>query len=162
MAHLDDAYAWERSRRDPFDVVLIDFPEPTIYSIGKLYSLGFYPNLRRILAPGGALSVQSGAPYVAPQSFAVIGATLAVAGFAVRPYHAYGPSFGDWGFTLAGDAASLPPKAFPRDLRYLDAREERTLFDFPRDMLANSPGINRLDKQLLVRTFTSEWRRYGD
>ena len=157
-----DAYAWVRSRRDPFDVVLIDFPDPTNYSIGKLYSLGFYRNLRRILAPGGALSVQSGAPYVAPQSFAMIGATLAEAGFAVRPYHAYVPSFGDWGFTLAGDAASNPPKAFPQDLRYIDAREERTLFDFPRDMLAKAPGINRLDNQLLVRTFTSEWRRYGD
>ena len=158
-----DAYVWVRDNRETFDVVLVDFPDPTNYSIGKLYSVGFYRYLRRIVAPQGIVAVQSTAPYIAPRAFAMVGDTLAAAGFETRPYHVYVPSFGDWGFTLAGAPAQGDPvQPFPEDLRFLNAEAEETIYSFPPDMLASAGEVNRLDNQALVRTFTEEWRLYGE
>lgn len=157
-----DAFTWARDASEVFDVILVDLPDPTNYSIGRLYSLAFYRNLGAILAPGGVMSVQSTAPYVSTQSFAMIGATLSAAGFATQGYHTYVPSFGDWGFTLATRTA-LPKLAnLPADLRYFTAREEARMREFPADMQAAAPGVNRLENQALVRLFTREWRAYGD
>ena len=157
-----DAYTWVRDAQARFDVVVVDFPDPTNYSIGKLYSLGFYRNLKHLVAPGGIVAVQSTAPFVAPRSFAMIGATLAKAGFEVRPYHAYVPSFGDWGFTLAAPGEIPDAVSLPGSLRYLTAEGERSMFYFAPDMIAAAPAINLLENQALVRTFLDEWRRYGD
>lgn len=156
-----DAFTWVRDTDQQFDVVLVDFPDPTNYSIGKLYSLEFYKSMRRVIAPGGVVTIQSTAPLVASQSFAMISATLEAAGFRTRSYHTYVPSFGDWGFTLAslgpvGELGSLPD-----DLRYLTPEEELRMYSFAPDMLAEAPDINRLENQALVRLFTEEWRRYG-
>lgn len=157
-----DAYTWVRDSREIFDVVIVDFPDPTNYSIGKLYSLGFYRYLGRIVAPDGLVAVQSTAPYIAPQAFAMIGDTLSAAGFETRPYHVYVPSFGDWGFTLAGKKAPGELAApLPEDLRFLTPEAEKTMYSFAPDMLASAETINRLENQALVRTFTAEWRRYG-
>ncbi|MFX7329379.1 hypothetical protein ABTI69_21550, partial [Acinetobacter baumannii] len=45
------------------------------------------------------------------------------------------PSFGDWGFIIAGrDAGYRPPLALPAGLRHLDAPTLAQMFDFPPDM----------------------------
>lgn len=157
-----DAFTWARDTDQVFDVILVDLPDPTNYSIGRLYSVEFYRNLGALLAPGGIMSVQSTAPYVSTQSFAMIGATLAGAGFVTQPYHTYVPSFGDWGFTLA--AHTVPGKLgdLPDGLRYFSPGQEAQMRAFPADMQADAPGLNRLENQALVRLFTREWRAYGD
>ncbi|MGB3471141.1 MAG: polyamine aminopropyltransferase [Erythrobacter sp.] len=157
-----DAFAWARDSDRQFDVILVDLPDPTNYSIGRLYSLEFYRNLGALLGPGGIMAVQSTAPYVSTKSFAMIGETLRAAGFAVRPYHAYVPSFGDWGFTLAARSAFGDLGALPQNLRYFTPREEARMSVFPVDMQAKGVGVNRLDNQALVQLFTSEWRAFGD
>ncbi len=157
-----DAFTWVRDATRAFDVILVDLPDPTNYSIGRLYSLEFYRNLGALLSPKGVMSVQSTAPYVSTQSFAMIGATLKAAGFTTQPYHTYVPSFGDWGFTLAGRSALAEISVLPDGLRYFTAQEEDRMREFPRDMRASSPGVNRLENQALVRLFTREWRAYGD
>ncbi|HHG85378.1 MAG TPA: polyamine aminopropyltransferase, partial [Bacteroidetes bacterium] len=48
-----DAFAWIREQKDTYDFIAVDFPDPVNFSVGKLYSLRFYRELRRILAPGG-------------------------------------------------------------------------------------------------------------
>ncbi|WP_265564057.1 polyamine aminopropyltransferase [Sphingomicrobium arenosum] len=159
-----DAFTWVRDEPSRFDVVIIDLPDPTNHSIGKLYSRTFYRGIARLLAPGGVASVQSGSAYVTPQSFAMVGATLEAAGLPVRPFHVYVPSFGEWGFHLAGAPAAIHRKLLfiPDDLRFLTEEGEARLYDFAPDMRAEPPGINRLDNQALVRLFTREWRRYGE
>jgi spermidine synthase len=157
-----DAFQWVRDADERFDVVIVDLPDPTNYSIGRLYSFAFYSNLRALIAKDGMLSIQSTAPYVAKESFAMIGATIRAAGFNTRPYHAYVPSFGDWGFTLASPAPIGSLGELPTGLRYYSQEEEARMFSFPRDMVANTSEVNRLSNQALVRRFTSEWRRYGN
>ncbi|MEL7320201.1 MAG: polyamine aminopropyltransferase, partial [Pseudomonadota bacterium] len=157
-----DAFTWARDTDRQFDVILVDLPDPTNYSIGRLYSLTFYRNLGALLAPQGIMSVQSTAPYVSTQSYAMIGATLKAAGFETQGYHTYVPSFGDWGYTLASRSGFGAIGDLPEDLRYFTPREEQRMREFPADMRADAPDINRLENQALVRLFTSEWRAYGD
>ncbi|MEE4289239.1 MAG: polyamine aminopropyltransferase [Erythrobacter sp.] len=157
-----DAFTWSRDADRRFDVILVDLPDPTNYSIGRLYSVEFYRNLGALLAPGGVMSVQSTAPYVATRSFRMIGLTLAEAGFTIQPYHAYVPSFGDWGFTLAARAPIGNVGELPRHLRYYSAAEDKRMQQFPADMQAEVGIVNRLENQALVRMFMLEWRAFGD
>lgn len=155
-----DGFRWVREDDGLYDAIVIDFPDPTDFSLGKLYTTSFYRALRNRLAPGGMVSVQSGSPYVAPRAFWTVAATLEAAGFETRPYHAYVPSFGEWGFILASpggvpDEADILPGG-----RFVTASSEPALFEFPPDMAPVAAEPNRLDNQLLVRTFASEWRRY--
>jgi len=157
-----DAFTWARDADRAFDVILVDLPDPTNYSIGRLYSLEFYRNLGALLAPQGLMNVQSTAPYVSTQSFAMIGATLSAAGFETRPYHTYVPSFGDWGFTLAARRPVGAVTDLPEGLRYYSALQDDRMGEFANDMVAVAPTINRLENQALVQLFTKEWRAYGD
>ena len=65
--------------------------------------------MARHLAENGYMVIQSTSPYFAPRSFWSVDATLKEAGLHTWPYHAYVPSFGDWGFILAGKRRDYTP-----------------------------------------------------
>ncbi len=155
-----DGFRWVRESDERFDAILIDFPDPTSFSLGKLYTTTFYRSLRQRLAPGGVVSVLSGTPSVSPQAYWTIATTLEAAGFAIRPYHAYVPSFGEWGFILAAEGEVPAQSAILPGGRFVTQATEAAMFDFPPDMARRDAEPNRLDNQLLVRTFADEWRRY--
>ena len=52
-----------------FDVIVVDFPDPTNFSIGKLYTNSFYALLDKRLAASGYAVVQTTSPLVARKSF---------------------------------------------------------------------------------------------
>ena len=156
----DDAFRWVRRQTAQYDAIIIDFPDPTEFSLGKLYTESFYHEVARLLAPHGMMTVQSTSPLVAPQSYWTVATTLEATGLIAKGYHAYVPSFGEWGFTLAAhlpvsDAVSLPSK-----LRFLTPTAERAMFEFPPDMARRPTPVNRLDNQALVRSFSREWDHY--
>ncbi len=153
-----DAFRWLESAEDTFDFIVVDFPDPNNYSLGKLYTAPFYRLAARRLSAQGQIVVQSTSPLFARKSFWSIVATLQRAGLATRPYHLYVPSFGEWGFVLAGPAPWTAPAALPGGLRYLTAAEVPRLFDFPLDMQPVPAEPNRLNDQALVRYYEDEWR----
>jgi len=156
-----DAMVWFGEARDEFDVILLDFPDPSNFSIGKLYSERFYRRTRARLAAGGTLGVQSTSPFFARRAFWCVVTTLRRAGFVTRPYHAFVPSFGEWGFVLAKLEAFDPPLALPAlGLRFLTNDTLPGLFDFPPDMAEVETRANRLNNQALVAYYVSEWRRF--
>ncbi|MBX3168698.1 MAG: polyamine aminopropyltransferase [Candidatus Eremiobacteraeota bacterium] len=160
-----DAFVWVSEPREaPFDAILVDFPDPSNYAVGKLYTKTFYQRLHPLLAPGGALSVQCTSPLFARRSYWCIVETIRAAGWQVSPYHLYVPSFGEWGFTLATREAPPHPEArrLPRDLRYLDAAALPDMFLFPADMAALPSPVNRLFDQVLVRYYEQDWRSIVD
>lgn len=155
-----DAFSWIRRAHGPYDVIIVDFPDPTEFALGKLYTESFYREVARILGPDGVMTVQSTSPLIAPRSYWTVASTLEAAGLSVRGYHAYVPSFGEWGFTLAGHG-SLPKTAeLPPGLRFLTAESEPLMFQFPPDMARRPTPVNRLDNQALVRSFAEEWGHY--
>ena len=154
-----DAYRWLEKNDRRFDVVIVDFPDPSNYAVGKLYTTAFYRLLSRRLAPGAIVTVQSTSPLFARQTYWTVVTTMEAAGFATRPYHAYVPSFGEWGFVIGATAPYRVPEKFPAGLRYLTPAIVRGMFDFPADM-ARVPAVpNRLDTQVLVQPYEREWAR---
>lgn len=154
----EDAFPWLDHDSGIYDFVVVDFPDPTNFSLGKLYTTAFYRLLSKHLSSQGYVVVQSTSPLFARQSFWCIASTLEQAGLRTWPYHVYVPSFGEWGFILAGRAAYQPPSEVPAGLRFLAARNIPELFRFPNDMLRLDVEPNRLNDQVLVRYYEREWR----
>ena len=96
-----DAFTWLQTTDDVFDVIVVDFPDPTNFAVGKLYTQTFYAMLDQHLAASGYAVVQTTSPLVARQSFWTVVTTIEAAGLATAPYHAHVPSFGEWGFVIA-------------------------------------------------------------
>ena len=153
----DDAFTWLDTANETFDFAVVDFPDPSNFSLGKLYTTTLYRRLQRRLTPEGAFVVQSTSPLFARQSFWCIVSTIEQAGVSVAPYHVYVPSFGEWGFALASRVALPPPTALPEDLRFLTLPTIGEMFEFPRDMARVPVEPNRLHTQALVRYYEREW-----
>ncbi len=102
--------------------------------------------------------VQSTSPLFARQSYWCIVGTLKQAGLRTYPYHLYVPSFGEWGFVLAGLYPYEPPARLPGGMRYLSAALVPQMFQFPVDMLPVDAEPNRLNDQVLVRYYEHDWR----
>jgi spermidine synthase len=103
--------------------------------------------------------------------------TLEDVGFKTAPYHALVPSFGEWGFILAGrqeiTIAQKPveiPNTVPQGdflrgaahwpkTRFLTPEILPDLFRFPADMARVPTEVNQLNNQVLVRYFEAEWRK---
>ncbi len=152
-----DAYSWLEQTSETFDIIVIDFPDPTNFALGKLYTTSFYQRADQALAAGGYMVVQTTSPLIARKSFWTVVATLEAVGLATTPLHVHVPSFGEWGFVIAGHRPWRMPTALPPGLRFLSVEGLPALLQFPPDM-ARVPALpNRLSNQGLVSTFEEEW-----
>ncbi|MDH5388709.1 MAG: polyamine aminopropyltransferase [Gammaproteobacteria bacterium] len=132
-----DADQFIRSKNDQrWDVVIIDFPDPSSVELSKLYSKQFYRKLRTHLTSNAFVSIQSTSPYHSKESFLTIGNTLRSAGFNVLPYRQNIPSFGDWGFHLAW-TSSESEKAIKNSLKTIETFIVNTDYVTPELMLAS-------------------------
>lgn len=155
-----DAARWVEQTGDGFDVAFVDFPDPSTFALGKLYSVPFYALLKKRIGAHGLVVVQATSPYFAPHAYWSIDATLREAGFKTFPYHTYVPSFGEWGFILASaEAEFVPPSGYRLPMRYLNADVTHEMFVFPPDMQRIEVEANHLNNQALVRYFDEDWHR---
>lgn len=159
-----DGFVWlDNPDIEPFDIAIVDFPDPNNFALGKLYTTRFYNLLKQKLSPDAAVVIQCTSPLIARNSYWSIIKTLEAAGFMVKPYQTTVPTFGVWGYALAKlqpfDSPSLPPNV---ELKFLNASSFASMFEFPTDMAlpAEEIEVNRLDNQALVRYYESEWRRF--
>ncbi|MCS6884820.1 MAG: polyamine aminopropyltransferase [Acidobacteriota bacterium] len=156
-----DAMIWlEQANDGRFDIAIVDFPDPSSFSLGKLYTTRFYKLLKARLTDNAAVAVQATSPLFARTAYWCIVRTLEAAGFFVRPYQTAVPSFGVWGFVLGKLQPFDIPTSLQLELKYLDEETLKTMFVFPRDMQAVEVEVNRLDNQILVRYYESEWRKW--
>jgi spermidine synthase len=155
-----DAFTWLHDSKEKFDFVVIDFPDPSNYSIGKLYTNSFYKSLSHVLQSNGLAVIQSTSPFVARKSFWIINETLKSTGFNTLPYHCYIPSFGEWGFVLISKEDFKPAQEYPSGLRFIGSDVFAQLTHFPPDMSAVTSEVNYLHNQALVNTFEKEWAAY--
>jgi spermidine synthase len=154
-----DAFQWLQDSQEMFDVIVVDFPDPTNFSIGKLYTNSFYALLAQRLSASGYAVVQTTSPLVARQSYWTVATTIESAGLRATPYHANVPSFGEWGYIIASHRPWRMPTSLPPDLRFLTTATLPVLFDFPKDMARVPAEVNRLSNQVLVSTYEQEWGR---
>lgn len=154
-----DAFVFLSQYKGPkFDVVVIDFPDPSNYSIGKLYTQTFYRRIQHIMKPETIGVVQSTSPLYAKASFWCINKTITSTGMATQPYHSYVPSFGEWGFILFSFQNDFTHhRQLPNGLRYYSANEWKAMRSFPTDMQVEKSEVNRLNNQVLIPLFEKEW-----
>lgn len=158
----EDAFLWAKQASPGYDFIVVDFPDPTNFSLGKLYTTAFYRELQRLLAPEGIAVVQSTSPLVARKSFWCVNRSLNSVGLKTLPYHVYVPSFGEWGFVLAAknEFPIAAARSYPQELKFLNDSVLPTLLEFPPDMTPVETEVNQLNNQALVRYYEEEWARY--
>lgn len=154
-----DAFIWLDQNDEVFDFAVVDFPDPTSYALGKLYTTAFYRLLERHLSENGAAAIQATSPMFARQSYWCIAKTVESAGLHTSPYHVYVPSFGEWGFIIASKTPYAMPSAVLPQLKFVTAEVLPGFFQFPPDMRRVDTEVNRLDNQILVRYYESEWQQ---
>ncbi len=153
---------------DPYDVVIIDFPDPSTVELAKLYSREFYRTLMRHLARGGLVAIQSGSPFNAREAYLCVGRTLRAAGYEAVPYHDHVPSFGEWGFWIArkdGDGYDAPLATacdriteIPVETRYLTAPVWKAATVFGQGWLeSKQETINSLLDPILTDLHRQGW-----
>jgi len=152
-----DAFGWLDTHDAVYDVIVVDFHDPTNFALGKLYTTSFYRLVDQHLSAGGYAVVQTTSPLIARKSFWTVVSTLEAVGLSAVPYHAHVPSFGEWGFVLASRRPFRLPTSLPAGLRFLSVDGLPALFEFPPDMARVPAEPNRLSNQVLVQTFEDEW-----
>jgi spermidine synthase len=158
----DDAMVWlDETDSPPFDIVIVDFPDPNNFSLGKLYTRRFYRLVQKVMHDDTALIVQSTSPMYARRSYWCIERTMHEAGLQTAPFHVSVPSFGEWGYVLAKRTPFSPPRELHVDaLRFLTPETLRSLFLFPVDMAPVDVATNLLNNQRLVHYYEAEWARW--
>ncbi len=171
LVHLD-ADQFIANVEGKFDIVIIDFPDPGMLELAKLYSLDFYRNLNKRLHPHSLVSMQSGSPFYTREAFQCIGKTMERSGFHVLPYHGSVPSFmGDWGWHLAVPATRsiAEIKAKIADMAkisvstiFITAEVLRASFVFGKNYFSGGEEIriNTKMNPILVHYYKNSWKKW--
>lgn len=106
-----DGAAYVRDRDELYDLVLLDLTDPETPA-GPLYTEDFFRDVRRVLAPGGAMVVHLGAPFHEGPQVSGLHAALRKVFGCVSPFGLHVPLYGAyWSFAVA--SADLRPTALP-------------------------------------------------
>ncbi len=160
-----DAFVFlQNNKREQYDVIISDLPDPTSEGIARLYSRSFFKLIRQHLHPEGIFITQATSPWDTDKAFWCIAKTLEVAGLSyIYPFHAVVPSFGgEWGFIVAANHPLEPQNInFNIDTRFLDNRIFPKLFAFEKDLLPPEIEHNTLDRPILLHYYLEEWRGWS-
>lgn len=132
----EDAKKYIERELQPYDVIIIDFPDPVDPILSSLYTEELFGKIAKHLAVDGALVCQSNSPEDTPQVYWSIAKTMTNAGLNTSAYAVTVPSFGLWGFHLATrnrsivkiPEISVPHQALPANME--------ALFQIPPDILS--------------------------
>lgn len=160
----DDAYKYLEKNKEPYDVILVDLPDPNDETLNKLYTNVFYRLCANNLTETGVMAIQSTSPYYAKKAFWCINKTLEEEGLNVLPYHIEVPSFGDWGFQLVSkNKLDIKDININVDTKFLNKDNIKTMFVFAEDEKVNKDEIisNTLSRPQLITYYLEaeeNWR----
>lgn len=149
-----DAYKYLERGGEFFDVIIADLPDPNGDALAKLYSVQFYRLAARRLARGGVFVTQATSPFFAREAFWCVEKSVRAAGLQTAPYHAYVPSFGDWGFVLgAPRRLDLTKAKLTVPAQYLTRDMLREMAVFPRDAARVDAPVSTLDRPAILNLY---------
>ncbi len=121
--HIGDGHAYVMQGTERFDQIVLDLTDPFGPAVA-LYTAEFYAACRRLLNPGGVLSLHIQSPIHRGDTLARIVASVQSAFPIVRPYLQYVPLYGTlWGMAMASDRVDpLTLDAAEVDRRIADLR----------------------------------------
>lgn len=168
-----DAWRFVEGSSAVYDVIIIDLPDPKNLALSKLYSRQFYGTLVERLSAQGIMVTQAGSPLFAREAFWSINETLQSsrnpqapgAGLSTQPYHAYLPSFGDWGFVLASPQKPAStrlglPAGLAAELKYLTPEVWQAAQVFDPQSGPTPVAVNTVQSHALVGYYLDGWARW--
>ncbi len=160
---LEDAFVFLKENEFLFDIIISDLPDPTNEALTRLYSSAFYKLIQKRLSPGGVFVTQATDPYRTNKAFWCIEETIHHSAMSYTyPYHAYVPSFGDWGFILASKIPLAPSNAkLDVPTKFLEQNHLDNLFYFPKDISKPNVESNTLDKPKLLAYYLEAWHQWS-
>ena len=161
----EDAWNFVRNDRQVYDLILLDLPDPRDFAVSKLYSREFYAPLVNRVSPRGAIVTQAGSPLFARQAYWSVVSTMEQTrnpfapegALSVTPYHAYVPSFGDWGFVMASVAPLPEPRELPAGLKFYSPELWPSFTTFDGDTSRVEAQANSIISHPLVRYYENGW-----
>lgn len=146
-----DAFRFLTDTQDFYDAIICDLPDPTNETLSRFYSNAFYKLLDRHLNRGGIIATQATSPDMVPRAFWCINASIKAGGFEYSyPYHAYVPSFGNWGFIMASHHPLDIQFKDDIETKYLSAEQMQHAFFFSKDSYLPHTLPNQLDQPILL------------
>lgn len=141
-----------------YNVIIVDFPDPSDKVISKLYTKEFFRRVVKTLAPGGIFVIQSNSTEDMPRVFWSIYHTLKSVGMLTKSYYVYVPSFGDWGFQIASFRKLMPSKKKVSVPNLTLPKNLSTLFKLPKEVRSekNKALPNSLRKLRLFKYYHSD------
>ena len=158
-----DGYQFLQRGAARYDLIVADLPDPRTPALQKLYTREFYGLARARLAPGGRMVTQATSPFFTAEAFWCIARTMGAVWPAITPYHVDVPSFGDWGFVLAGEQpADLAAAHLGVPTRFLSDAQLPGLAVFGKDVAAARDGveINTLLRPVLPGYYEQGWAQF--
>ncbi len=157
---IGDAYTYLVNNKSGFDVIIADFTDPHDETISKLYTVEFFRLVKKSLKPGGIFITQSTSPLFAKEAFWCINRTMSSVFKRVYPYHAFIPTFGDWGFNLASDRSlDFNSDSMSKTEGRFYSRENLIASTvFPADSSIVDTEINTFNKPVLYKYYLKGWK----
>ncbi len=162
----DDAWKFLESAKSRYNAIIIDLPDPNDIELSKLYTKTFYKLVSQHLTGDGIIVTQATSPLYAREAFWCIAHTVESIApplgtgehLFVTPYHAYVPSFGEWGFVLASPLHfRLDNIQITVDTRYLDKPTLASMLKFPEDMAKLDTETNTIQTHKLAYYYDTAW-----
>ncbi|MEM1192628.1 MAG: polyamine aminopropyltransferase [Pseudomonadota bacterium] len=156
-----DAFTFIKDPPRAYDRVIIDMPDPHDAALSKLYSVEFYAMIRSTLREGGVVVTQSSSPFFARRTFWSVGETMKAVFPAHEAYQVSIPSFGIWGFHLAGVRNDLESPAPLRvETRYWTQELGANAMVFPADIAqTSSPIVNSIFEPRLYQLYLKDMKK---
>ena len=114
-----DAFVWLDRNGDSWDFVVVDFPDPTNYSLGKLYTTAFYRLLKKHVSENGLAVIQSTSPMFSRQSYWCIVRYAEAGGLSCLAVSRVCPEFRRVGFYACRKHLGAAGVLCPPGLRFL-------------------------------------------
>lgn len=168
----NDAWKFLETDNNIYDVIIIDLPDPDNLTLSRLYSRTFYRLLSHKLSRGGIIVTQATSPLYSHKAFWCIRNTFAAienplyanatASETVRleakAYHAYVPSFGEWGFVMASNAAldwnNIEIKV---ENKFVNTEYLKSMGVFPNDIDEIETEVNTIDTHVIKSYYEEGW-----
>jgi spermidine synthase len=156
-----DAYQYLERGSELYDVIISDLPDPNSDVLAKLYAREFYHLVQRRLSAAGMFVTQATSPLFAREAFWCIENTVSEAGLHTAPYHAYVPSFGEWGFVLASPHRVRRERlSLSVPTRFLTAQSLPTMFIWSKDTSEVPVDVSTLDRLAVLQYYVNDWKQW--
>jgi spermidine synthase len=164
-----DAWRFVTETSQSYDIIIADLPDPKNLALSKLYTRQFYGTVMERLSAQGVFVTQAGSPLFARRAYWSVVHTLEATrnpvaptgALWVQPYHAYVPSFGDWGFVMAAQQSLRPRRLMlPEGLKFLTDANWRAAQVFGGDTGRIAAEVNTLQSHALAGYYQDGWDQW--